>query len=252
MLTRAVKCENQNKRASSVAQILAPSYHKITIDGNELSLRMPFKNSEFRTNVRVVDYWPPKLEDFARAKKKTSIYDSLSDNEDWSSDSESDKDLMTKYTTVRDWEWHFRLALEDATAGENEQKQTLWAVVDDQSAQCLLSLDASNLRQNSGELDTLRDKLFYLWGDLEEHKRQAEAKTVRRARNDLPPPDSSDASSGQGSLQHGTVANRPFSCCIREFGVKVSAKDPSKAGDAGDGKQWERVFKFFGARLTGA
>ena len=42
--------------------------------------------------------------------------------------------------------------------------------------------------------------------------------------------------------------NKPFTCCIRQFGVKVREKDPSKA-NAGGGKRWQRMFGLFGTQI---
>lgn len=198
--------------------------------------------------MRVVDFRPSALEDFARAKKKTSEFDVLSDNEYSDSGSESEQDMMVEFTTIRDWEWCFYLALEDAAVAEGQQKNTVWVAVDNQAAQCLMDLDATNLRHDRQNLDALRQKLFYLWGDLEEHKKR---KRSENARKDGPPPDSSDDEDGPPeSKGPEQVANRPFGCCLRQYGVKVSEQDPSKA-DAGEGKRWQRMYGFFGARISG-
>lgn len=38
--------------------------------------------------------------------------------------------------------------------------------------------------------------------------------------------------------------NKAFTCCIRQYGVKVDEHDPVKA-NAGHGKKWQRVFGLF-------
>jgi hypothetical protein len=41
------------------------------------------------------------------------------------------------------------------------------------------------------------------------------------------------------------IHNKAFTCCIKQYGVKVNEKDPNKA-NAGEGKRWERKFGLFG------
>jgi hypothetical protein len=45
------------------------------------------------------------------------------------------------------------------------------------------------------------------------------------------------------------VKNKVFTCCIRQYGVKVDEDDPSKA-NAGDGKRWQRAFGLFGTHIV--
>ncbi|RFU30763.1 hypothetical protein B7463_g5584, partial [Scytalidium lignicola] len=44
------------------------------------------------------------------------------------------------------------------------------------------------------------------------------------------------------------VRNRPFTCCIQQYGIKVDESDVKKA-DAGPGKRWERRFGIFGTTI---
>ncbi|KND93803.1 hypothetical protein TOPH_01771 [Tolypocladium ophioglossoides CBS 100239] len=250
-LSTQVKCENENKLTSFVAEILEPVYHETTIDKEAVKLQLPFMNASYRAHVRVVNFMPSKLEDFACPKKKASDYDVLSDKSGSESDSESgpDQDMMTNFTSVKDWEWHFYLELEDAVVKDGQQKKRVWVLVDDQAAQCLTSLDASNLRLDSKNLQVLRDRLFLLWGNLEEHKSQAVRK-AKAGKHNEPPEHSSDEEDAQGK-KTPQVSNRPVSCCIRQYGVKVSEPDARKA-NAGDGKRWQRMFGLFGTRIVAA
>jgi protection-of-telomeres protein 1 len=100
---------------------------------------------------------------------------------------------------------------------------------------------------------------------------------VRRA-GDQPDADDSENEEGEGQRQHsavlaerdpnigmatdqvatntlkaGNVAavvpkNKPFACCIKQYGAKVRETDRSKA-DAGDGKRWQRRFALFGTTI---
>jgi protection-of-telomeres protein 1 len=44
------------------------------------------------------------------------------------------------------------------------------------------------------------------------------------------------------------VANKGFTCCIKQYGVKVQEADEAKA-DAGEGYRWQRMFGMFGTRI---
>lgn len=246
-----MKCENEKVSTSFVAEILEPAYHNTTIDGEAVKLQLPFMNASYRTHVRVVNFMPSKLEDFACPKKKASDYDALSDNSGSESESESepDQDMMRNFTVVKDWEWRFHLELEDAVVEAGQQKKRIWVLVDNQAAQCLTSLDASNLRQDRQNLQALREQLFLLWGNLEEHKRETERKD-KAGKHDQPPEHSSDEEGGHVD-KTPKVSNCPFSCCIRQYGAKVSEPDTRKA-DAGDGKRWQRMFGLFGTRIVPA
>jgi len=50
------------------------------------------------------------------------------------------------------------------------------------------------------------------------------------------------------SAGEAEVRNRGFTCCIKQYGVKVEEKDPRKA-NAGDGKRWQRIFGLFGTMI---
>lgn len=58
---------------------------------------------------------------------------------------------------------------------------------------------------------------------------------------------------GKGEEQQAqVVSNKPFACCLRQYGVKVRERDPARAdagGDGGGGYRWQRVFGLFGTRI---
>lgn len=45
------------------------------------------------------------------------------------------------------------------------------------------------------------------------------------------------------------IHNKAFTCCIKQYGVKVQETDMTKA-NAGDGKRWERKFGMFGVVIV--
>ncbi|KAL9578401.1 MAG: hypothetical protein Q9203_007108, partial [Teloschistes exilis] len=188
------------------SSILSLSTHTTTTpDG--IPYTLPFQNIKSRAVVRIIDFHPPNLADFAVRKKPPSEMDVLSDYSGDSSSSSSssdtknetsrppaplnnnnndDKDLEpqsqpeTEYTAdglTNNWEWRFSLTIEDASTSPSHQQQqqeeedprtTLY--VTDTDAVFLLKLDASDLHRRPRALDRLREKLFLLWGDLEERK----------------------------------------------------------------------------------
>ncbi|RFU72361.1 telomere-binding alpha subunit central domain-containing [Trichoderma arundinaceum] len=252
-----VKCEYDNKPISTIGDILDPVYIQTDVNGNQVKLQLPFVNVNYRANVRVVNFMPPDLEDFAQPKKLTE-YDILSDSEESDIELVSEGEAMVDRATAREWEWRFFLELEDANPPEDdrEKKKTLWVAVNNLSAQCLLSLDASDLQQDEKNLEALRQRLFLLWGELEEKKsleedRKYQAALANRELN-RPPPNSSDDESGSPQKQDvepSQISNRPFTCCIHQYGVQVPEENPLKA-DAGEGKRWQRMFGLFGTRIA--
>ncbi|KAH6686162.1 hypothetical protein F5X68DRAFT_240465 [Plectosphaerella plurivora] len=204
-----------------------------------LELRLPFNCVKYRANVRVVDFYPQELEDFA-SWRKISEYDCL-DGSSTSSISDGDLDGDRVF-----WEWRFALQLQDAA----KTSASTWVVVDNMDAQLLLSFKACDLRDNPNKLSLLRERLFLLWGNLEEIKtlKQQREKDKRRKVHDMPP-DSSDAEAAPKDNGSFVLNNRPFSCCIRQYGIKTDEPNPLNA-DAGKGQKWKRMFGLFGTKIT--
>ncbi|KAF4975067.1 hypothetical protein FZEAL_8103 [Fusarium zealandicum] len=256
-LNSNVKCENQDKPTSLVAEMAEIVHHQSAIDGQDVRLKLPFVNTNYRANVRVVNFFPSKLVNFA-VPKKESEYDALSDDggESVSSNDTEDEDgtenTMEVFTATRRWEWRFYLEVEDAAVPNKQKKQRMWVAVDNQAAQCLLKLDASNLRHDKQKVEALRNKLFILWGDLEEHKsreREKQREALEKARKGGPPRHSPEGDEAGPETSKAQVANRPFSCCIQQYGVKVQETDPAKA-DAGNGRRWQRMYRLFGTLVS--
>ena len=111
----------------------------------------------------------------------------------------------------------------------------------------------SSLRKSPAALETLREKLFLLWGDLEEQK--------ARSATALKPVDGNSASSSKKNEASRT--RPPFQCCIKEYGVKKKKKrtqliregDGSEGDDEsedghGDDWVWERRWRMFGCIIS--
>lgn len=234
---------------------MQPIFHETIVDGDTIKLQLPFINANYRTYARVTNFLPSRLEEFARPKKRSSEYAALSDYEDSDSDAASDsenddaEEMANLTKVITEWEWHFCLQLEDASPREGPKK-SIWVTVNNKSAQMLLNLDASDLEKDDKNLGDLRQRLFYLWGDLEEYKCVAEKRALAvRTSNNAVPPDSDDEEQPK-KKQELQVSNRPFGCCLCQYGAKVTADDDVIA-DAGDGKRWERMYGLFGTRISG-
>lgn len=98
------------------------SHDNISPDG--ITYRLPFQNLSYRSSVRVVDFFPPSLEDFAVLEEPSN-------------------DPRPSNERPIQWEWRFCLLVESASsppAGQPREQMKLY--LDNNSAQCLLNLDA--------------------------------------------------------------------------------------------------------------
>lgn len=189
----------------------------------------------------MIDFFPPRLEEFAVSHRVTE-YEALSD--DSGSGSERSVDCSGSDdepgSNGRKWEWRFYLLLEDAGRTiQGEAKARIKVLVADKDAEFLLKMDAENLRRNPTALSALREKLFILWGDLEERKSRGDTALTPRDPNasiSLPP-------------------TRPFTCCIKEYGVRykrqdINAESGEEKDDEDDICNWERRFRMSGTTIS--
>ncbi|KIW64278.1 hypothetical protein PV04_09225 [Phialophora macrospora] len=210
----------------TIADILDPDIlNRTTPKGNPY--RLPFQNCTYKSKVRVVDFFPDNIADFA-APRKVSQYEELGDDHE-SSDEHSDLDLAqgSDGDDIK-WEWRFFLLVEDSRPqpgcrGRPTQMQLLVA---DDDGDCLFNMDACDLRDKKNEraLASLKEKLFYLWGDLQERKQEAMS--------------TEDALSVKPSA-------RPFECLIKEYGVPVRGSRRR----SNDVVIYDRCFRLFGTAI---
>ena len=239
--------------ATTLTNMTKPVLHEDVRGGESLKLELPFVNVNFRANVRVVDFYPSQLEDFACPnRRRAGEYDMLSDKDESELDgSDDDTDMVIDSNEPVDWTWHFYVKVEDALVPEGQTPCTAWVCVDNEAAQMLLGEDASDLRHDERGLAIMRNQLFLLWGNLEDYKASIEKRVLAaRSLNHLRPPahsdDEEDAAKAQPRVT--AVSNREFGCCIRQYGVKVREDDDTKAS-AGDGWRWQRMFGLFGTKI---
>ncbi|KAL8783859.1 MAG: hypothetical protein Q9213_004349 [Squamulea squamosa] len=266
-LNKNIRASNLDIPTRSLASILS---HETFTTSEGISFLLPFRNIRSRAAVRVVDFYPRDVADFAVRKRQESEYDVLSDYEGDSESSEDDdrpklppdtdeeedakNDLSTQSDTDSNdeerskWEWRFILILEDASAPQNpkEANERMTLYVGGADAEFLLKLDPCNLRRKPLRLAALEEKLFILWGDLAERMNAANEG------------DNGDGGKGVRSI--------PFVCCIKEYGVRSLRKRRRGTGDSDDGNKsndggvsgavkqeenwgWERRYRMFGTTI---
>ncbi|KAF4210687.1 hypothetical protein CNMCM8980_004052 [Aspergillus fumigatiaffinis] len=233
-INKNIQASNPSIRCTSLEDILDGEFHE-NVSPNQIEYRIPFQNVCYRATVRVVDFFPPKLEDFAVPEG--------SDHEP-RPDAELDETLNSHSSnssgrTIR-WLWRFCLLVENVpppTHGKSRERMKLF--VSGADAEYLLKLDAADLRKNPSKLGRLRETLVHLWGNLEKRKQEAASKD------------------GSNSQARGAVSARPFTCCIKEYGVRCSHEKATDAGEMDDGTGcshetcfgWERRFAMFNTTI---
>ncbi|GIJ89273.1 hypothetical protein Asppvi_008204 [Aspergillus pseudoviridinutans] len=228
-INKTIQASNPSIRCTSLADILDGEFHE-NISPDHIEYRIPFQNVCYRATVRVVDFFPPKLEDFAVPdesdhKQMDEIHNSHSSN--------------SPSHSIR-WQWRFCLLVENVPPhlhGKSSERMKLF--VSGADAEYLLKLDAADLRKNLSKLGRLRETLVHLWGNLEERKQEAASK---------------DGSNVQAL---GPVSSRPFTCCIKEYGVRCGHEKATDAGEMDDRTGcshetcfgWERRFAMFNTTI---
>ncbi|KAF3385062.1 Protection of telomeres protein 1 [Penicillium rolfsii] len=226
-----IKARSYNAPPRSIDYILSGESHINTIPGG-ISYQLPFQNVCYQSQVRVVDFFPPKLEDFAVQVPMKFMF-ARDDGHDPTG------------TPSMEWEWRFCLLVEGTEPlSSNQVRAQMKLFVTGGEAVHLLNLDPADLRHHRTRLEQLREKLFILWGNLEELKQQHAATTDT---------DEYWAPTKSSSL--------PFRCCIKEYGVPCThpldpdamALDGPGGGRPGcavfDCFGWERRFALFGTTI---
>lgn len=116
----------------SIDSILSGETHINTIPGG-ITYQLPFQNVCYRSIVRVVDFFPPNLEDFAVPVPRDSILD----------DTDNSEDQSTANGRHAIWEWRFCLLVEDGepTPRNQQPRERMKLFVSGAEAVHLLRLD---------------------------------------------------------------------------------------------------------------
>ena len=93
------------------------------------------------------------------------------------------------------------------------------------------------------------EKLFLLWGDLEERK----VKQAKEEANVLKEVDGNKQSTGRKDTRESK--RWPFQCCLKEYGVKVKRGDGEACDEiikrqTGDPQLWERRWRLWGCTIN--
>ncbi|KAF2216400.1 hypothetical protein CERZMDRAFT_93695 [Cercospora zeae-maydis SCOH1-5] len=167
---------------------------------NGVRYALPFINAKYRACVRVIDYHPQTLEEFV---VQAGLNDSMHDPD------------ACYYEASPKYEWAFSLLLEEAgDHGKAGERPSLWVHVHHEQAQYLFRdlPDPDDLRHRHGLLHQLREKLFLLWGNLEE------------------------------KAEGVALSNVPFQCCIEEYGIEVDEPASALTG-------YQRMYSMFGTSI---
>ncbi|KAI6715797.1 hypothetical protein PZA11_006100 [Diplocarpon coronariae] len=274
-----IRCAHPEIETVRLKDILRP---EMILREGASAIPSPFTVRKYRANVRVVDYAPNRIEDFAVWFRETD-FDMLSDNSvDEETDDEADMRSyrIGKGFADKKWEWRFWLQVEEAST--KGAKERLWVIVDNHAAQGLLNFEdekmdmAKNLRKDHNLLIALKEQLFKLWGDLEEQKSEmlpplevkdtptpssfesttdilprkigAQPDVDSEAEDENDSPDTGVGTSDKQTLVGLNPKNKAFTCCIRQYGIKEAEEDPAKA-NAGNGRRWQRMFGLFGTQI---
>ena len=188
-----VRCGHLEIPLSTIGTILDPdnTKHTNTLPNGKVQV-LPFINVKYRTRVRVIDFGPKPLEDFAIP----------ADARDGLDASQLGQSIDLNSSPAH--EWAFSLLLEDAAKQpySGTESDMMWVNLQHEEAQYLFGNnvgDPKDLRADAALLAKVRQQLFVLWGNLEE-KNEDEA-----------------------------VSNLPFECCLMEYGIEMDDDDPDKA-----------------------
>lgn len=274
-LNKYVSCQKPAVRPLPLADILNGHHERTSPKG--VSHILPFQNIRCRARVRVVDFFPPDLADFA-VRERESEYELLSDSESEADIPESgsstgvssdEGEASSSNRPAVKWVWRFCLLLEDGhtaagNAGNGDQSR-IKVIVADADAEFLLRMTAEDLRKNTEALAKLRERLFVLWGDLEERKLTATRETAAAAASKPSHSKGANTDSSNTTTSGGKKApskgatGKVFECCLKEYGVPVrrstTQRNRTGSADSGDDDDddnnvfWERRYRMFGVTI---
>jgi hypothetical protein len=127
----------------SISAILSNESHNTSLPGG-IEYRLPFQNLSYRTTVRVVDFFPPNIENFAVLYNPESAMQSDCEAEDSGDDNETKPMINGSAYQRRSmcWEWRFCLLVEDAKIAPGQPRDRIKLFVRGNDAVHLLKLDA--------------------------------------------------------------------------------------------------------------
>jgi hypothetical protein len=127
---------------STVAEMTRWHKYVAPVGSSSTKFTLPFVCVQYRADVRVTDFYPPQLERFSAP---VTEYDMMSDCgvSDVDDEDEEVGRLRKQGGRTTQWKWAFWLRLEDSDPDKKKHKDEMWVVVNNEQAECLLGLDAS-------------------------------------------------------------------------------------------------------------
>ncbi|KPI36080.1 Protection of telomeres protein 1 [Cyphellophora attinorum] len=266
----------------SISSILEPSTRQQKTMAGNIWIA-PFVNQRYKSKVKVIDFYPNNLEDFAvRAKRKSEYAEAgidsdddeenekadntphdhdESSSEDANSDGGNDSDAMavdneegipSNKKRRSKWEWRFALTITDPNTSPTNASddKVIRLIVTGDGAEHLLRASACNLRKSPNALAQLREKLFILWGNLEELLTEQLSTSRSRAGSGDVNTDAADQDRDRRSalsLVQKHYKSQPFECFIEEYGVlkakKTRIRNDGSIGNGDRMEDWERCFR---------
>lgn len=102
----SVRCQDLNRPLVGISKIWENSH--LEYESPNGILQLPFINMKYRARVRVVDFWPDKLENFSQSLDSRA-YNNCPDEPD------SQDMMIDESPQPRGWEWFFYIWVMDAT-----------------------------------------------------------------------------------------------------------------------------------------
>jgi len=111
--------------------------------GEVINFILPFVNRKYVVDARVIDFYPPRLESFARIRRDDEILDEDDVGGKKSDVSRAEDNGTYVNGNARMWEWAFLLKMVDAQVSDDDECAAVWVVVDNCAACELLGIEAS-------------------------------------------------------------------------------------------------------------
>jgi hypothetical protein len=156
----------------------------------------------------------------------------------------------------------------DVVGKPDEKEDRIWVQLHHEDAQFLFGRnvdDPGDLRKNLHLRGQLREKLFILWGDLEEVKEATRMTTAEEVKDDGDVDDMGTADDATPAVAGDLVdtaaeteesSNLPFECCLMEYGIQMDQDElesrelaGGEEGHLGIGLGWKRMFALFGTTI---
>jgi hypothetical protein len=137
----AVRSRYPDIECRSISSILSNVAHHISLSTG-IRWQLPFQNLCYRTTVRVVDFFPPRIEDFAvRYISRSGMQSAFESGSDEDLEMAASQSPNSRFRIK--WEWRFCLLVEDAKIISGRPAERIKLFISGEDAEHLLRLDAT-------------------------------------------------------------------------------------------------------------